>query len=50
MPRIIQEYREEVRERIVKAAFALFLENGYQGNNRVNINSPAERDKKDRWD
>ena len=31
MPRIIQEYREEVKEKIIKAAFTLFLEKGYHG-------------------
>jgi len=31
MPRIIQEYREEVKEKIVRAAFTLFLEKGYHG-------------------
>lgn len=29
MPRIIQEYREEVKRKIVSAAFTLFLEKGY---------------------
>ena len=31
MPRIIQEYREEVKRKIVEAAFTLFLERGYHG-------------------
>lgn len=31
MPRIIQEYREEVRKKIVEAAYSLFLHNGYHG-------------------
>jgi AcrR family transcriptional regulator len=31
MPRIIQEYREEVKRKIVKAAFSIFLEKGYHG-------------------
>ena len=31
MPRIIQEYREEVRKKIVEAAYSLFLNKGYHG-------------------
>jgi AcrR family transcriptional regulator len=31
MPRIIQEYREEVKRKIVKAAFSIFLKKGYHG-------------------
>jgi AcrR family transcriptional regulator len=31
MPRIIQEYREEVKQKIVRAAFTLFLKKGYHG-------------------
>jgi len=31
MPRIIQGYREEVKEKIVSAAFTLFIEKGYHG-------------------
>ena len=31
MPRIIQEYREEVKRKIVEAAFACFLAKGYHG-------------------
>ena len=31
MPRIIQEYREEVRKKIVEAAYSLFLHKGYHG-------------------
>jgi AcrR family transcriptional regulator len=31
MPRIIQEYREEVKRKIVRAAFARFIEKGYHG-------------------
>jgi AcrR family transcriptional regulator len=31
MPRIIQGYREEVKEKIVGAAFTLFIEKGYHG-------------------
>ena len=29
MPRIIQEYRDEVRKKIVEAAYGLFLQKGY---------------------
>ncbi len=29
MPRIIQEYKEEVRKKIVEAAYTLFLHKGY---------------------
>ena len=29
MPRIIQEYRDEVRKKIVEAAYDLFLQKGY---------------------
>ena len=31
MPRIIQEYRDEVRKKIVEAAYSLFLHKGYHG-------------------
>jgi len=31
MPRIIQQYREEVRRKIVDAAYGIFLEKGYTG-------------------
>jgi len=31
MPRIIQEYKGEVRKKIVEAAYSLFLNNGYHG-------------------
>ena len=31
MPRIIHEYREEVRKKIVEAAYSLFLHKGYHG-------------------
>ncbi len=31
MPRIITEYKEEVRKKIVEAAFSLFLDKGYHG-------------------
>ena len=31
MPRIIQEYREEVKRKIVDAAFSLFIKKGYHG-------------------
>ena len=31
MPRIIQEYKGEVRKKIVEAAYTLFLHNGYHG-------------------
>ncbi|PKL67700.1 MAG: hypothetical protein CVV30_12470 [Methanomicrobiales archaeon HGW-Methanomicrobiales-1] len=31
MPRIIQEYREEVKRKIVDAAFTLFIKKGYHG-------------------
>jgi len=31
VPRIIQEYREEVRKKIVEAAYSLFLNKGYHG-------------------
>lgn len=31
MPRIIQEYREEVKQKIVGAAFTLFTKKGYHG-------------------
>jgi AcrR family transcriptional regulator len=31
MPRIITEYKEEVRKKIVEAAFRLFLDKGYHG-------------------
>ena len=31
IPRIIQEYKGEVRKKIVEAAYTLFLHNGYHG-------------------
>jgi len=31
MPRIIQEYREEVRKKIIDAAYSLFIEKGFRG-------------------
>jgi len=47
MPRIIQEYREEVRKKIVEVAYGLFIEKGYNGTtmddiaNRLGVTKPA---------
>jgi AcrR family transcriptional regulator len=37
MPRIIQEYREEVGKKIVEAAYSHFLQKGYHGTTMSNI-------------
>jgi len=37
MPRIMQEYRGEVKRKIVRAAFARFVEKGYHGTTMVEI-------------
>lgn len=47
MPRILPEYKEEVRKKIVEAAFSLFLDNGYHGTTmdaiaeRLGVTKPA---------
>ena len=47
MPRILPEYREEVRKKIVQEAFALFQKKGYHGTTmgeiaeRLNVTKPA---------
>jgi AcrR family transcriptional regulator len=47
MPRIIREYRGEVKQKIVRAAFTLFLEKGYHGTTMgsiaesLNVTKPA---------
>jgi AcrR family transcriptional regulator len=47
MPRIIQEYREEVRKKIVDAAYSLFVEKGFHGTTmgeiaqRLGVTKPA---------
>jgi len=37
MPRIIQEYRDEVRKKIVEAAYGLFLQKGYHATTMSDI-------------
>ena len=39
MPRIIQEYRDEVRKKIVEAAYGLFLQKGYHATTMSDIAS-----------
>ncbi len=47
MPRIITEYKEEVRKKIIEAAFSLFLDKGYHGTTmdeiaeRLGVTKPA---------
>jgi len=47
MPRIIQEYREEVRKKIIDAAYSLFVEKGFHGTTmeeiaqRLGVTKPA---------
>jgi len=47
MPRIIREYREEVRKKIVDAAYSLFVEKGFHGTTmgeiaqRLGVTKPA---------
>jgi AcrR family transcriptional regulator len=42
MPRIIQEYREEVKRKIIDAAFTLFLKKGYHGTTMGEIAASLE--------
>lgn len=37
MPRIMQEYRDEVKRKIIRAAFSRFIEKGYHGTTMVEI-------------
>lgn len=47
MPRILSEYKEEVRKKVIEAAFSLFLDKGYHGTTmdeiaeRLGVTKPA---------